>query len=232
MTAPSVLIAPSILSGDFARLAEEMDRLQKAGADWVHVDVMDGHFVPNLTIGPPVVKALRKATKLPLDCHLMITDPETYVPQFLDAGADGVTFHVEATRDAKAILKTIRARGKKAAVSVKPRTPASALEGLYDDVDMVLVMTVEPGFGGQSFMHDQVAKVREIAKHAVPKGVRIEVDGGLDPKTVREAAAAGASVIVAGSSVFRAKDMAQAISELRANATESWGSSLGGSSPG
>jgi ribulose-phosphate 3-epimerase len=182
--------------------------------------------VPNLTIGPPVVRSIRRATDMFLDCHLMITDPETYVPQFLDAGADSVTFHLEATKDARALARAIRARGKRAGIAVRPRTAARPVLDLLDDLDLVLVMTVEPGFGGQSFMEDQVTKVLEVARAIGSRPVDIQVDGGLDPDTVKRASAAGANVIVAGSSIFRAKDARAAIAELRTNARESLGSRL------
>ncbi len=220
MTRP-VLIAPSILSADFARLAEEAARMEACGADWLHVDVMDGHFVPNLTIGPPVVKALRRVTKLPLDCHLMITDPATYGPQFLDAGADGVTFHVEVEGDHRALLRRIRAAGKRAGLSVKPRTPVDAVLPYLDDLDMVLVMTVEPGFGGQAYMADMAPKIAALRAAIGARPIDIQVDGGLDPETVRHAASHGANVIVAGSAVFRAADPAQAIAALREGASAS-----------
>jgi ribulose-phosphate 3-epimerase len=217
MTRP-VLIAPSMLSSDFARLADESARMKECGADWLHIDVMDGHFVPNLTLGPPVVKALRKVTDLPLDCHLMISDPETYTPQFIEAGADGVTFHVEATQDPHALAKSIRAAGKRAGVSIKPNTPVGAAIELLDDVDMVLVMTVEPGFGGQAYMADMGAKIAALHEAIAGRPIDIQVDGGLDPETVKHAASKGANVIVAGSSVFKAPDAAAAIAALRAGA--------------
>ena len=213
---PAVRIAPSILSADFARLGEEAARMKAAGADWLHVDVMDGHFVPNLTIGPPVVKALRKVTDLPLDCHLMIEAPNRWVGEYLDAGADGVSFHVEAEADPRPGLAAIRARGKRAALAIKPRTPVEAVFPYLDLVDMVLVMTVEPGFGGQSYMADMGPKLEALRARA--PGLDLQVDGGLDPKTVEHAAGKGANVIVAGSAVFRAKDAAQAIAALRTGA--------------
>lgn len=216
-----VLIAPSILSADFARLAEEAARMEACGADWLHVDVMDGHFVPNLTIGPPVVKALRRVTRLPLDCHLMITDPTTYGPQFLEAGADGVTFHVEVEGDHRALLRQIRAAGKRAGLSIKPGTPADAVLPYLDDLDMILVMTVEPGFGGQAYMADMAPKLDALRAAIGERPIDLQVDGGLDPQTVRHAAAHGANVIVAGSAVFRAPDPAQAIAALRDGATSS-----------
>ncbi len=213
-----VKIAPSILSSDFARLAEEAARMERFGADWLHVDVMDGHFVPNLTIGAPVVKALRKVTKLPLDCHLMIEEPGRYTPDFLAAGADVITFHAEAQGDARATARAIREGGARAGLALKPGTPAEAALDLLDELDMVLVMTVEPGFGGQSYMADMEDKVRAVAAAIGERPIDLQVDGGLDPETVKRAAAAGANVIVAGSAVFRADDPAQAIAALRRGA--------------
>lgn len=216
-----ILIAPSILSSDFARLAEEAARMAACGADWLHVDVMDGHFVPNLTVGPPVVEALHRVTKLPLDCHLMITDPHTYGPQFLAAGAAGVTFHVEVEGDHRALLRSIRAVGARAGLSLRPGTSAAALLPYLDELDLVLVMTVEPGFGGQSYMADMAPKLDALRAAIGERPIDLQVDGGLNPETVRHAAAHGANVIVAGSAVFRADDPAAAIAALRAGAAAS-----------
>ena len=204
-------IAPSILSSDFARLADEAARMARSRADWLHVDVMDGHFVPNLTIGAPVVKALRAVTDLPLDCHLMIEEPLRYAPDFLAAGADVVTFHVEARGDPRETAAAIREGGARAGVALKPGTPAAAALELLDVVDMVLVMTVEPGFGGQAYMADMEGKIRAIAAAIGERPIDLQVDGGLSAATVGHATAAGANVIVAGSAVFRAPDAAVAI---------------------
>jgi ribulose-phosphate 3-epimerase len=225
MKTRAVLIAPSILSADFARLAEEAKRMEQCGADWLHVDVMDGHFVPNLTIGPPVVEALRRVTKLPLDCHLMITDPVGYAPRFIEAGATGVTFHIEAVTDeaALALCRSIRAAGVRAGVALRPRTPIDRVLPLLGDLDMVLVMTVEPGFGGQSYMADMAPKTEALRRAIGDRTVDIQVDGGLNPTTVRHAAKSGANVIVAGNAVFKAKDPRVAIDELRRGAVESLG---------
>ncbi len=211
----NVRIAPSILAGDFARLAEEAEAMRLAGADELHVDVMDGHFVPNLTIGPCVVESLRRSTQLPLDVHLMISQPEKYAEAFLDAGADILTFHIEATdlQKAAVLLESIRERGRKAGLALSPPTSIEAVVPLLGSVDRLLVMTVHPGFGGQSFMSEVLSKV-ERAREVRPQ-LEIEVDGGLNPDTAHQAGACGANVIVAGTSVFGAADPAQAIAAIR-----------------
>jgi ribulose-phosphate 3-epimerase len=215
-----IAICPSILAGDFSRMGEEMTRMQEAGADWIHVDVMDGHFVPNITIGPPVVESLRGATDLPLDVHLMIENPEKFIPDFARAGADSITFHVEAADDPAEVARLIREKhGKKVGVALSPRTPAGAVLGLLTEVDLVLVMTVNPGFGGQKFMKAMMPKIQEIQGH-LPEGVFLQVDGGLTVDSVGLAAAAGANVIVAGTAIFRAKDPGETIRTLRQRAEE------------
>jgi ribulose-phosphate 3-epimerase len=209
------MIAPSILSADFARLADEADAV--ANADWLHVDVMDAHFVPNLTLGLPVVKSLRAATDLPLDCHLMIDDPDRWAPGYAEAGAANVTFHVEAARDAVQTARAIRSAGALAGLSVKPDTPLEPYLDLLREFDTLLVMTVEPGFGGQSFMPAVLPKVR-LARESVAAGhlrLFIEVDGGIDEDTIVAAAEAGADVFVAGSAVYSADDPGKAVDALR-----------------
>lgn len=208
------LLAPSILSADFARLSEEIESVAKCGADWIHVDVMDNHFVPNLTIGAPVVASLRKATKLPLDCHLMVESPEKLIPAFLKAGADGITIHVESTKDVGGAIQMIRAGGARVGITLRPRTALEAILPYLSDVDLVLVMTVEPGFGGQSFMHDQVAKITRLKSERESKKLDfvIQVDGGVNRETVKELK--DADCLVAGSFVFGAADRAQALRDL------------------
>lgn len=212
------MIAPSILSADFARLADEAAAV--AGSDWLHVDVMDAHFVPNLTLGLPVVKSLLDATDIPLDCHLMIEDPGRWAPSYAEAGAHNVTFHAEATDDPRAVAKDIRAAGGKAGLSVKPGTPIEPYLDILRDMDTLLVMSVEPGFGGQSFMPEVLEKAR-IVRRLVDSGelrLIIEIDGGINADTVEQAAEAGIDCFVAGSAVYSTDDPAAAVRSLRAAA--------------
>jgi ribulose-phosphate 3-epimerase len=214
-------IAPSILSADFARLSEEIAAIGN-DADWVHVDVMDNHFVPNLTLGLPVVESLLKHSPLPLDCHLMIEDPDRWAPAYAEAGAASVTFHVEAAHAPVRLARTLRAAGARAGLGLKPATPIDAYADILPEIDMVLIMSVEPGFGGQSFLDVVVPKIRR-ARELVREGehaIWIQMDGGIDEDTIGRCAEAGADVFVAGSAVYRSDDPAKAVRRLRERATE------------
>lgn len=223
MTRP-ILIAPSILSADFARLGDEVRAIDAAGADYIHVDVMDGHFVPNLTIGPMVVAAVRKVTDKPLDVHLMIENADRYIPAFAEAGADIIGVHVEACPHLHRTVQAIVAAGKKACVVVNPATPIAGLEYVLDQVSMVLIMSVNPGFGGQAFIPAVLPKIRDLRALIDQRGldIDIEVDGGIKVDNVAEVASSGANVIVSGSGIFKSGDYARAIAAMRARARSAW----------
>lgn len=212
-----IIVSPSILSADFANLERDIKKVETSGADWIHVDVMDGHFVPNITIGIPVVKSLRKVTDLPLDVHLMIENPEKYVEDFANAGADIITFHYEAMEDATKTFKLIRKikdLGKKAGLSIKPKTSPNEILDFLSELDLLLVMTVEPGFGGQKFMQDCADKIPTIKEHS-PKNLIIQVDGGINDQTAQICTKLGARSLVAGSFIYKSENIEQAIKSLK-----------------
>ena len=212
-----VKIAPSILSADFSKLGEEIKDVEKGGADYIHVDVMDGHFVPNITIGPLIVEAIRPITKLPLDVHLMIEDPDRYIETFANAGADYITVHVEACRHLHRTLHLIKSLGVKAGVVLNPATPVNTIQHVIKDVDMVLLMSVNPGFGGQSFIDEVLPKIREVKSMAEQynPGLEIEIDGGVNEETAKLCIEAGANVLVAGSAIYNKADRKAAIEAIR-----------------
>ncbi len=215
----SITVAPSLLAADFSRLADELKAIEDGGAEVLHLDIMDGHLVPNISFGPPVVKALRKHCNLPFDTHLMITDPMKYLKPFADSGSNGITFHIECNDDPNEVIEAIHDLGMTAGITLKPGTPASTIIPFLDRVDLVLVMSVEPGFGGQSFMADMMPKVTEIrnAIRASGRPIHLQIDGGIDEKTVFTAAEAGAAMMVAGTAVFRHPEgPAEAIRRLHA----------------
>ena len=209
-------IAPSVLAADFAHLAQEVTRVEEAGCDMLHIDVMDGHFVPNITVGPFIVKAIRRVTKLPLDSHLMIENPEKYLQSFADAGTDGITVHAEACQGKlPGVLQQIRSLGLKCGVSLKPATPISEIEKILSQIDMVLLMTVNPGFGGQAFMPEVLPKIEKLRQKFSGD---IQVDGGINAETSRQVINAGANVLVAGTAIFGSADVKKAVRELRGQA--------------
>ena len=213
----SLKIAPSILSADFSRLKDEIQAVEAAGADWLHVDVMDGHFVPNITIGPVVVEWVRKVTKIPIDVHLMITDPDKYAPEFIKAGADWISVHPDTCPNPNATLKKIRDLGAKSSIAVNPDVPLKKVEGCFSDIDMVLMMTVFPGFGGQAFIPDVLPKIEEVRKRIDQSrsAILVEVDGGIKTDNIDRVCRAGAEVIVSGSGIFKTPNYTDTIRRMR-----------------
>ena len=216
-----IKISPSILSSDYGNLSSELKRMEACGADMLHIDVMDGHFVPNITLGAPIVKCIRKSSTLPFDVHLMISDPYKYIPDFVNAGSDIITFHAEADSDIEKTIDLILASGKKAGLSIKPKTPVEAVYPYLDKLSMVLVMTVEPGFGGQSFMEDIMPKVSAVRSEIDRRGldVDIQVDGGINKDTISIAAKAGANVFVSGNAIFSSDNAEKTIADFKARAS-------------
>lgn len=210
----SIIVSPSILAADFANLEHEIKLVEEAGADWLHIDVMDGHFVPNITIGMPVVKSIKKIASIPLDVHLMIENPEKYVEAFKDAGADSITFHFEAVKDVLAVINQIKELGLKVGLSIKPGTEAKEIFEFLPLLDSVLIMTVEPGFAGQQFMHECVKKITEIKQNA-PEGLVIQVDGGINNVTGHICTAMGATALVSGNYIYSHRDIDQAVQSLK-----------------